>query len=159
MLIITYLSWATRGCYCIWKHKSNNPWPSERVGVWLMLCKPQRTWLDPGLTCVFYVADDFFFRCRILYWPKRYKLSKRTLVALCKLNIFSKKKQRVASRAFRACYLCNKSCPPCTWRVQSLRVSHSLRKTLTHSWQRCPCRKRTHRRTHMNKRIHDGHTY
>lgn len=61
MLIITYLSWATRGCYCIWKHKSNNPWPSERVGVWLMLCKPQRTWLDPGLTCVFLCGGWFFF--------------------------------------------------------------------------------------------------
>lgn len=38
-------------------------------------------------------------------------------------------------------YLCNRNCPPCTWRDQSHQVSHNPWKTPTHSWQQCPCGK------------------
>lgn len=40
-------------------------------------------------------------------------------------------------------YLCNRNCPPCTWRDQSHQVSHNQWKTPTHSWQQCPCGKHT----------------
>lgn len=40
-------------------------------------------------------------------------------------------------------YLCNRNCPPCTWRDQSHQVSHNPWKTPTRSWQQCPCGKHT----------------